>query len=111
MKTENDDLFTLINSLTKAEKSYFAKYAQKSVKEDGKNNSLMLFKAIAKQKEYDEDLLKTGLKNTKIISQLPVYKNHLYSQILKSLNSFHSENILSHQLMDKIKSIVILQRK
>ena len=56
MKTPSHDLFLLISSMSKTEKRYFKKFSELHGKED--NQYLLLFDAIAKQKEFDEDALK-----------------------------------------------------
>jgi hypothetical protein len=51
------NLHKLIHSLTPNEKAYFKKFAYKS-KDDKENPYLILFDAILKQDEYDEEASK-----------------------------------------------------
>ena len=107
MKPSNE-LFSLIQSLTKSEKRFFK---LSSSLQDGEKNYLKLFDSIEKQKKYDENELKMSFKNEKFISHLPSEKNHLYKLILKSLRGFHSDNSISSILKQDLKNIEILYSK
>ncbi|MEO8513974.1 MAG: hypothetical protein ABI543_10470 [Ignavibacteria bacterium] len=87
MKTVSDDLFRLIKSLNKSEKGYFKKFAAKN-EAGGKQNYIVLFEAIDRMEEYDEEHLKVLLKKESFIKQLPVYKVYLFNLILKSLGLY-----------------------
>jgi hypothetical protein len=71
--SEKNDLHKLIHSLTPNEKAYFKKFAYKS-KDDKENPYLVMFDAILKQDEYDEEALKKKLKNTKLINNFSAAK-------------------------------------
>ncbi|TAG97269.1 MAG: hypothetical protein EAZ17_09680, partial [Sphingobacteriales bacterium] len=78
-----DELFQLIKSLEKAEKRNFKLFVKRnSAHEDLK--IIVLFDALDKMDQYDEELL---LKKNKTIrkQQLSNLKAHLYKQILASL--------------------------
>lgn len=89
----NTDLFRLIKSLTRNEKGYFKKYAQ--VHGNTKNaDYLLLFDEIDKQQDtYDEARLIARLKGKPMVHHLSVVKNYLFEMILKSLRSFHDQNL------------------
>jgi hypothetical protein len=87
--TPSEDLFKLIRSLTPNEKGYFKKFSRIHVRE-GKNNYMLLFEAIEKQEQYDEQSLIHKFRNEQFVKQFPVAKNYLYNLILKALDVYHS---------------------
>ncbi|MBE2257019.1 MAG: hypothetical protein IAE65_12560 [Ignavibacteria bacterium] len=91
-----EDLFELINSLTKSEKRYFRIYSTLlSGKRKQEMNYLKLFNEIEKQCKtgiYDEKKIKEKFKGNNFIKQLTFTKNYLYNLILKSLFNFYSDN-------------------
>lgn len=99
-----DDLFLLIKSLSKTEKGYFNKFAQMhgGTKE---GNYLKLFHIIDGMESYDESVLKETIKGTGMAKHLSVSKNYLFKFILRSLSSFHRDNIpelqIYHQLAEE----------
>lgn len=107
MKPSNE-LFKLINSLSKSEKRFFK---LSSSLQSGEKNYLKIFDFIEKQNQYDEIELKKNFQNERFIQHLPSEKNHLYRLILKSLRSFYSENTVSSQLKQEIKNVEILYNK
>jgi hypothetical protein len=98
-KLNTDYLFTLIKSLTKAEKRYFKVYGSTRILK-GENIYFKLFNAIEAQKTYDENKIKeqNGFKD------LPTLKKRLYKAILKSLAEFHSSvGIEVREMIDYIE--------
>ena len=100
-KVKSDNLFNLIQSLSKGEKRFFKLYASRLSNSEDKK-FVILFDAIEKQKEYDENkiLLNENKLNPK---QFPNLKAHLYYQLLKSVklcNSSNLENIKITELLD-----------
>jgi hypothetical protein len=87
LKTVSDDLYRLIKSLNKSEKGYFKKFAAKN-EVGSKQNYIVLFDAIDRMEEYDEERLRVSLKKESFIKQLPVYKVYLFNLILKSLSLY-----------------------
>lgn len=88
MKTASDDLFQLIQSLSKQEKRYFKLHATRHV--IGKQNKyVLLFDAIEKQPRYDEAQLKEHFQAEAFTRQFHVAKNYLYHLILDSLRNYH----------------------
>ena len=88
-----DELFQLIKSLEKAEKRNFKLFVKRnSAQEDLK--IIVLFDALDKMDQYDEELL---LKKHKTIrkQQLSNLKAHLYKQILASLRILSSSSVSS----------------
>ena len=103
------DLFDLIKSLSQAEKRYFKVYSSLSGR--GKNNSVRLFEAIDKQKEYDEAKVIAKFKGEVFTKQFSVAKNYLYAQLLKSLRSFHDGKSVNSQLSALLLEVELLYQK
>lgn len=81
--SHGDHLFALVKSLTKSEKRNFRMYVRR-VQGEGNAKFLQLFDLIDKQKSFDEETLRAGLKGTSK-SQFSNLKRHLYQHILTSL--------------------------
>ncbi len=107
MKPSNE-LFKLINSLSKSEKRFFK---MTSSLQSGDKNYLKIFDFIEKQDKYDEEELKIHFAKERFVQHLPSEKNHLYRLILKSLRSFYSEHTVSSLLKQEIKNVEILYNK
>ncbi len=93
-------LFSLIKSLTKAEKRHFSIYAKRNSTDKGMK-FLDLFQELDAQADYNENrLLKKLPQITK--TQLSNLKAHLYDQILVSLRllSRKDDNIKLHEIID-----------
>ncbi len=105
---KNDDLFILIQSLTRNEKRYFKVHCNK---QGEAANYLRLFDAIDKQELYDEAAIKKKFKGETFIRQLHVIKNYLRAMILKCLRDFHATVSKSAELKDILRSIEILYNK
>ena len=96
--SQSDQIFSLVKSLTKAEKRNFRIYTSRF--QDGNSSKyIQLFDILDKQKELDErELFKLFPK-----AQLSNLKRHLYKQILISLRLIHiskSAHIEIRELMD-----------
>lgn len=89
-----DDLFRLIQSMSKSEKRYFTLDAQKTGKTDAKY--LELFKAISNMDKYEEITLK------RLSNHLSVDKAYLYEAILRSMRDYHSKKSRSAQIKEKL---------
>lgn len=107
---KNDRLFLLIKSLTKSEKRFFKIYSARHVIGD-KNKYVQLFDAIDRQKAYNEAALLKKFKNEKFINRLTVAKAYLYELILRSMNSYHTQNSVTAQLREFLGNITFLYEK
>lgn len=97
MKTPNNDLFDLIKTLTKSEKTYFKRSAYNS----GESKIyIKLFDEIDKQKKYDEKKLKEKFS---YIKQFSVLKNQLYEAILDALGRLANSLNYSYRISVMIK--------
>lgn len=108
--TISDDLFQLIKSMSKAEKGYFKKMANRNVRGE-KNNYVRLFEAIDKQKGYDEAKILKKLRNHAFAQRLSTEKNYLYKLILKSLNGYYAEKSADAAVREQIGYIKTLRDK
>jgi hypothetical protein len=100
-KAKSDHLFNLIKALSKGEKRFFKLYASR-LKNSENKKFVILFDAIEKQKEYNEDKILQKEKNLNP-QQFSNLKAHLYYQVLKSVklcNSSNLENIKITELLD-----------
>ncbi len=101
----NDALYRLIRSMSGPEKRYFKVFASKGGKE---KKYLMLFDAISRQKEYDEEALKRRFRNEKFVRQFSVAKNYLYGLIMRSLRQFHAEETVEARLRTMLTDVRLL---
>ncbi len=107
----SQNLFYLINSLTKAEKRYFSLNVLQNSKD---KNFTKLFNEIELQTRagsYDEEAIKAKFKNEKFIRQLTFTKNYLYNLIIKSLINFYSGDSIEARIYNLIISAKILFKK
>ena len=110
MKKTSQHLFNLIKSLTRSEKRYFSRYAQRHVLGE-KNNYLRLFEGIAQQKEYDENALKAAFAGEKTGKHFAVVKHQLYHLVLDALHDFHGASTDSVQIVKWLHEGEILVKK
>ena len=96
----SDQLFILIQSMSKSEKRYFKLQPHQ---EEG--NHRVLFDAIEKQTQYNEPKLIEALEGTGIENTLSLSKNRLYHVLLKSLASFHAKSDPNAELYRLIQQI------
>ena len=105
---KEEDIVSLIKSLSKSEKRYFKLFVSKnSIGEN--SNYLKLFDLIDKTGTADKNVihpLSGG--NTSIKRQYSVYKHLLYKQILKSLNSYSIGGSISDKIHELLKQTEIL---
>lgn len=104
---KNEELFYLIQSLTKSEKRYFKITSQGN----DATEYLNLFDAIESQKEYDETKIKELFKDKAFITQLTTIKNYLKQRILQSLRNYHSKISKNAELTDILRNVEILYHK
>ncbi|MEO5906631.1 MAG: hypothetical protein ABIQ11_07890, partial [Saprospiraceae bacterium] len=105
---QSEQLFTIIKSLTKAEKRNFRLYVQR-LQSNEDVLYVRLFDILDKLEDYDEEkvLEKLGdIPKSKFVN----LKRHLYTQVLKSLRLIH-ENIESIRVREQIDFAHILYSK
>lgn len=104
-------LYELIKSLTKAEKRYFKVYVSRHTGNNTENNNQILFDAIDKQEEFNEDELLKSLKKHLFVKKFSITKARLYDTILKSLDAFYAEKSITKIILNEIHFISILYDK
>lgn len=109
MKPKND-LYELIQSLSKSEKRYFKVFARRHVIGTA-NNYEILFDAIAKQSVYDEEKLRGQFKGQKFIRHLSSEKSYLYQLILRSMRAYHASRDIDARLRLALQDIAFLEEK
>jgi tetratricopeptide (TPR) repeat protein len=100
-KQKTDDLITLINSLSRAEKRHFRLFVKRNQTSED-ILFLQLFDFLEKRGEYDEEQILKKLTEIKK-TQLSNLKAHLYKQLLTSLrllNTRSSQDIYIRELLD-----------
>lgn len=100
-KQKTDDLVTLINSLSRAEKRHFRLFVKRNQSSED-ILFLQLFDFLEKKGEYDEDQILKKLTEIKK-TQLSNLKAHLYKQLLTSLRLLStktSHDIYIRELLD-----------
>ena len=104
-----DELFQLIKTLEKAEKRNFKLFMKRNAASE-ELKIILLFDALDKMEQYDEELLlrkHKGIRKT----QLSNLKAHLYKQILASLRVMRDDNNIDIQLHEQLDYARILYNK
>ena len=107
-RTASAHLHSLIKSLSSAEKRHFKLFASRHTED---NKYVLLFDAIASQKNYDEKLLFEKFRKEAFIKQFSIAKARLYSSVLRSLNIFHPVSSINAELKREIHYAEILYKK
>lgn len=105
----SNQLFLLIQSMSKQEKRYFRIFSSRHSNE--KNNYYTLYQVIDRQKEYNEEAIIKLLKEHQFVNRLSIAKTRLYDQLLRSLSAFHAQKSIDSDLFFIIQSIEILYSK
>jgi hypothetical protein len=105
---QSEQLFTIIKSLTKAEKRNFRLYVQR-LQSNENVLYVRLFDILDKAEDYDEDKVLEKMGDIPK-SQFVNIKRHLYTQVLKSLRLIF-ENIESIKVREQIDFAHILYSK
>lgn len=110
MSTAQDDqLITLIKSLSKAEKRNFKLYVNR-ISSKSEVKFVQLFDVMDKMGEYDDTIILKKIPEIKK-AQLPNLKRHLYKQILISLRLIHIQKNVDIQIREQIDFARILYGK
>jgi len=102
-KAYSSTLFQLISSLSQTEKRYVMVFLQKQPAANMAKYTA-LFKAVEKQKTFDEKKLTS-------FSHLAVTKQRLEEVILKALQNYYAERSVSARLYRELHSVEILFQK
>lgn len=106
----SDQLHKLIHALNKQEKRHFKIFAGRHTIGD-ENNYVMLFDAIERMREYDEDALLKKFRDELFINNFSITKGRLYEAILRSLDVFHHKSSVDAQLWKELHYAEILYKK
>ncbi len=102
-----DALFSLVKSLSKAEKRSFRLYVNRL---QNKSKFIQLFDVLDKLDEYDEPAILRRLPEVKK-RHLPNLKRHLYRQLLTSLRLIHITKSIDIEIREQIDFARILYGK
>ncbi len=106
MKTPSESLYHLIHSLGQNEKRYFILQSAKD-----NNSYLDLFRVINSQNTYNEALVRNKL-NSNEPGKFKKLKNYAFNSILKSLESYYSNNSDEILVLRKfIQAEILLDKK
>jgi hypothetical protein len=113
-KKYSEDLFELIQRMSRSEKRYFKEFASRHTI-GTINKIVVLFNKIEKQSrksagEYDEEKIIAKL-TVPDKRRLPDLKLHLYKIILRSLNAYYSSSNIEITLKNQLISIQVLYEK
>lgn len=107
---KDDNLFSLVKTMNKAEKRsfkiYLSKYnLQKEI------NAIVLFDAIEVLDEFDKNLLIKNLEGYSFVKNLNYEKHRLQQLILNFFIDFHKENHIEIELRNLLNKVHILVEK
>jgi hypothetical protein len=107
--TNQDELISLIQSLSPSEKRYFKVNASKGG--DSKSNYMQLFEAVDGLEEYDEHELKRKHAKKPFVKYLSAEKKQLREQIMKQMRAFHSSRSVDNRIYELLQDEAIYQEK
>lgn len=110
MSTKTEPLITIIRSLTKSEKRYFALYAARHAK-GRENHSLQLFHKLQALKTYDEKKFLEKNRKAGFARHYRFNKHYLYKLILASLRAFHTGKSAESEIREQVHDCEILTEK
>ncbi|MEO5644486.1 MAG: hypothetical protein ABIQ40_02180 [Bacteroidia bacterium] len=103
------DLFNLIKSLDKNEKRYVALFLASGVYKNNKN-SLELFKAISKQKKFDEEAIKKQFAKS-FSKRLSAEKSKLFDLVLESMIFLYRDSMPERRVnRNRLRSWFLFQK-
>lgn len=108
------EIFNIVSSMTKKEKSFFIRYAKMYSNNASNRHYLLLYEKIQKQiqeGEFDEDKLLKTLEKKINLKYLNNYKTNLHQQLLQSLILYHRSTNLTRTILNEIQMIQILYEK
>jgi len=107
--TPSDDLFVLIDSLSKSEKRFFRLYAAKQ-SSTGVADYLHLFDVLDGMESYDDERLRL-LVDERTAAHLSQTKHYLYNAILRALSRFHAGADVEFQIYELLQGARVLYDK
>lgn len=110
MKVPSEDLFRLVQSLSRGEKLFFRKHAL-SRKTTGGRGYLKLFDLLSKASVYNEPFLIDKLGYSGNRAAFSVLKNYLFNELMNALVQFNQENIPGIQTLVLVQQLDVLAEK
>lgn len=107
--SQSNQVFSLVKSLTIAEKRNFKSYA-KRIQDNSDLLFLRLFDILEKQKTFNEKVVLQSLEGISK-AQFSNLKRHLYSQIISSLRIIHKEKRANFKVREYLDFAYILYGK
>ena len=104
---QKDELFLLIQSMSKAEKRYFKLQAGRQIKGDT-NNYARLFDLLGSMKHYNKQKIEKAFKGEAVLNNFSTAKRYLFNAITDSLLQFHANDSLDVQLQKQINRAKLL---
>jgi hypothetical protein len=108
MQTEG--LFNLIQSMSKAEKRFFRRFAEMTGGAQC-TRYLLLFGAMEQLHEDEPEELAAALDDDAVRQNLPVYRNRLQSLILRSLRTLYAGRSAASEIRQLLEEIEILYER
>ncbi len=109
MEQTSDSLFTLISSLTKAEKRYFRAFSGKE--NSGSKGYLLLFDIMSGMKRFDKHLLNNKIKEKNLQTNILKTRQYLFDSIIKALIFYYSENDNEFKTRLQLMQLLVLNKK
>lgn len=106
------ELHAIIQSMTPNQKGNFTRHCK--LNKSSNSNSLVLFDALNKLQEYDEEKLIKYLRKQykdKLANNLSVQTNHLYKAILRIMRFVNDEKNIEAKLWNTFKDAIFLQEQ
>ena len=110
MRKTTDELFQLIQSLSKSEKRHFKLFASRHVIGE-ENDYIRLFEAINRQEEYDEPKIIKLFSQRPFVKQFSNKKNYLFQIITNALRDYHAHSSINVEIQNLLHEVEILYNK
>lgn len=105
----SNELFHLINGLSKTEKGYVKKFL--SAFTYGETNCVKLFDQILRQSSPDDNALRISIPEIKTKGGYSVAKNYLFNLVLKALESYYLDSNLDLYIRHQLNQATLLLEK
>lgn len=107
----SEDLFELVHSMTKAERKHFTQHANQYGAEGQTQKYLLLYKAVASQKQHDEAQLQKAVKGFITEKSFPSWKRHLLEALERSIREFHAGRDSAERVHEMLREAELLAQR
>lgn len=97
-KSPSNDLFTLIQSLTRTEKRYVKQHLLRHIGE-ANNQSVLLFDALSGKAPYNEEAIKVKNEGSGFVKRMSKAKQELMEQVLIAMRAYHATRTRERRVM------------